>query len=546
MIKLFFFVIKLKRLFQIFFILVKYAFRELVSYPIFTFRFRKKRVKKRVTTPQRIKQTIEELGPTYVKFGQILADRSDFVSENFRVELKKLQSKVKPFDREIALGIIERALGDDIDNLFESFDNTPLAAASIGQVYRATTKGGKQVVVKVQRPFIENKIRMDIFWLKVLAKKLAKGYPELTAINIVGLIDEFSQNILREIDYNIESSNMKIFLEIFENSQTIKIPKVYDSYTTREVIVIEYIDGVVPDNYENIVKQGYNPVKVVENGTCAIFEMIFKHGVFHADPHPGNLFIMEGDKLAFIDFGMVGMLRPREITFLSNFILAYYAKNGNQLTKILLDLCNIRYFEHKEDLNFAINQVVMRSKGSETMKMRDFSSIMQSSINILVRFNLQIPSGIFMLMKTIATVEKFAENLAPQLDLTPYVLPYAKELVAKRAKENNIFTNIGSTISDYLSLMQTLPNDISEILIKLKEGKIKHDISLVDDALLVRTARQVSLRLAYAIVLVGLYIGSIFLVSLNPEHRLGTFVLYVTTILILFLLIRWLFTGRRF
>ena len=533
-------------MFQIFFILAKYGFREIASYRLGTFRFKVKSTKKRVTTPQLIRETIEELGPTYVKFGQILADRSDLVSGSFRTELKKLQSRVKVFDRDIALSIIERSLGDSIDNIFENFNTTPIAAASIGQVYSAKIKGGDEVVVKVQRPFIEKKIKMDIFWLKVLAKQLANGYPELAAINIVGLIDEFAMNILREIDYNIESSNMKIFYDMFENSESIVIPKVYDDYTTRNVIVIERIVGMTPSSKIAVEAAGYNSEMIVANGADAIFQMIFKYGVFHADPHPGNLFVMKGSKLAFIDFGMVGMLRPREINFLSDFIIAYYKRDGNALTKILLELCNIRFFEQYEDLNFAINQVVMRSSSSETMKIQHFSGIMRSSIDVLVRFNLQIPTGIFMLMKTVATVEKFAENLAPSLDLTSHVLPYAKELAVKRAKENNIFRNMGRTLNDYALLFQTLPNDISQILLKLKEGKIQHEIGLTDDAMLVRTARQVSLRLAYAVVLIGLYIGAILLVSLNPEHKLGTFILYLTSTLILFLLLKWLFTGRRF
>ncbi len=548
MFKFYFTFTRLQRLLQIAFILLSFCFREFFSNPP----FRRKRRKRRTTTAQHIRETIEELGPTYVKFGQILADRSDLVSENFRSELKKLQSRAATFDRELAIDIIERSLGDDIENIFASFDSRPLAAASIGQVYSATTMDGERVVVKVQRPFIEKKIKMDIFWLKVLAKRLAKGYPELAAINIVGLIDEFTSNILREIDYTIESSNMRIFSDMFEGSESVKIPKVYDSYTTREVIVMEYIEGVSPGGADALIEKGIDPVATVEIGATAIFKMIFEYGVFHADPHPGNLFIMDGGRVAFIDFGMIGMLRPREINFLADFMIAYQKGDGTALTKVLLELCGIRYFDKQEDLNFAIRQVVMRRSfahgddDERAMKISHFSSVMQSSIDILVRFNLQIPSGIFMLMKTVATVEKFAERLAPELDLTPYVMPYAKELVLRRAKENNIFSNLGTTLKDYLRLLKSLPNDISELVVKLKEGRIRHDIKLSDEALFVKTSRQVSLRLAYAIILVGLYLGSIFLISLSPDHRLGNFILYSTTILIVFLLVRWLFKGRRF
>lgn len=547
MIKLILTLMKLKRLFQITIILMKYAFQELTDNSIIIFKSRRSRSKKKVvSTQQRIRQTIEELGPTYVKFGQILADRSDVVSEKFRIELKKLQSKVKPFDTDVAINIIEQSLGDTIDSLFTKFNYYPLAAASIGQVYLAVLKDGTKVVVKVQRPFIENKIKMDTYWMKFLAKRLARTYPELAAINVVGLIDEFSQNILKEIDYDNEASNMNVFFNMFEDSTSIKIPKVYDEYTSRRVLVMEYIDGVTPGDREYIMSLGFDTEKIVENGTKAIFKTIFEYGVFHADPHPGNLFILENNRLAFIDFGMIGMLRPREMNFLADFIIGYVKKDSVTIAKSLLELCELKYYDKRDELIFTINQIMIRNFASNTIELEKFSAIMQSSIDVLVKFNLQIPTGIFMLVKTIATFEKFAANMAPSLDLSPFVLPYAEEMIKRNKSTDRLFNDFRKTLDDYMNLFKSFPNSVNEILMKLKQGEIRHDVMFSDYKAFVKMTRQVSLRIAYTILLIGLFIGSIIMVIWYSEHKFGFIVLYLSSFLIAFLLIRWLFMGRRF
>ena len=219
--------LKTIRAIQILWVLFKHSLREL-----FTNRRRRRRRhegdndphKRTYTTPERLRITIEELGPTFVKFGQIVADRPDMVSERFRMELKKLQSKAEPFDNDTALKLIEKELGAPIDDIFSEFDPKPLAAASIGQVYQGKLRNGAEVVIKIQRPFIENKIKLDIYLLKYIARHFAKRYPELAAINVVGLIDEFSATILKELDYTIETSNMRRFTPRFNDDQTVHLP----------------------------------------------------------------------------------------------------------------------------------------------------------------------------------------------------------------------------------------------------------------------------------------------------------------------------------
>lgn len=539
-------ILKFKRLVQIGIILMRYATREFSDHVIF-YHYRKRRTKttKQVyTTPQRIRETIEELGPTYVKFGQILADRPDVVSDKFRVELKKLQSKANPFDTNVAISIIEKSLGHSINEIFKTFDDTPLAAASIGQVYRATLHTGKEVIIKVQRPLIENKIKLDIYLMKFLSHKLATKYPELAAINIVGLIDEFSQDLTRELDYTNETANMNIFIDMFADSETIVIPRVYDQFTSKYTIVMDYIEGVTPDDREKLIDSGFDTEKIVANGTDAIFKMTLQYGIFHADPHPGNLFILSNNRIAFIDFGMVGMLRPKDMNFLADFIVGYARKDSTTICKSLLTLCDLKYFDKIDELNFAIQQMLMRNYGNKMVELKNFADVMRSSIDILIKFKLQIPTGIFMLIKTVATLEKFAENMAPDMDLSPYVLPYAKEVIKQRYSARRRISDIKKALEDYTNLIRTLPNTLNEILVKLKEGKIKHDIKLEDNSMFVRAAERFSLRIAYVILVIGLFIGSTILIVWDSEQRFGYFILYLSSIMTLLLLLKWIFSNK--
>lgn len=536
-------VLQVRRAFQITGILAKHSFVELFSHTRFGRRRRRKVHKVVHTTPERIRMTIEDLGPTFVKFGQILADRPDMVSEKFRLELKKLQSRALPFDNNYALALIEKELNAPIEEVFVEFDQTPLAAASIGQVYQGRLRSGDEVVVKIQRPYIENKIKLDIYLLKYIARRFAKQYPELAAMNIVALVDEFSSTILKELDYTLEASNIVRFQTMFKNDPTVHIPYVYLKHTTKKLLVMEKVDGVAPDDLSALRAAGLDTKTVALNGANALLKMILRHGFFHADPHPGNIFVRDGNIITLIDFGMVGALTPRDMDFLADFAIGFSSRNGEMISRALLTLCGKRFFESEEALKFDVHQMLMQYTGVpiETV---NFAGAMQGCIDIIVKYQLQIPSGIFMLIKALATLEKFATTLDPSIALTPVILPYAKEVVKRKYSPRKVATAVYDTLSSYVNFIRSFPNDASEILYKLKEGKIKHDIRLDDDALFVRTIRAVSRRLAYVILLIGLFIGATILIVFDPGSGYGRFLIVVASVLILLQMLKWLFSNK--
>ncbi len=545
-------ILQLGRFLQIMWILFRNGVAEVFDHMTANARYRRRRKdrpeskpqKKIYTTQERLRITIEDLGPTYIKFGQILADRPDIISERFRKELKKLQAAAKPFPDDQAIVLVEKELRARIDDVFESFDHKCFASASIGQVYTGRLRNGEEVIVKIQRPQITSKIKTDLYLMRYLAKKLAANYPDLAAINIVALIDEFGENMIRELDYLNEAANIKRFRHIFQGDDTVYIPKVYLNYSTSRLLVMERVRGITPDDPEALSAAGLSAQQIAVNGANALLKMILVEGFFHADPHPGNIFIKGNNVVTFIDFGMVGSLRPRDTNFLADFALGFVRKDSAEMAHALLTLCDVRFFEQLDQLEFEIDRIIKQNEDIPLSQV-NFGGVFQSCIDIIVKYRIQIPSGIFMLVKALVTTQKVAEMLNPDISITELIIPYAKDLVKKKFSPRKLAGHIFETMSNYANLVRTLPNDVSEILYKLKEGKIKHEIIVSDKDMFVKTMRILTTRLAYVIVLIGLFVGASILIAFGrADSSYGQVALIVSSVLIGLLMLKWLFRKR--
>ncbi|PKP20911.1 MAG: ABC transporter, partial [Bacteroidetes bacterium HGW-Bacteroidetes-22] len=496
------------------------------------------------TTQERLRVTIEELGPTYIKFGQILADRPDMISERFRLELKKLQSKAIPMSDSFAHELIGKELGQPIEEVFAWIDDQCLASASIGQAYRARLKTGEEVVLKIQRPHIENKIKLDLYLMRYLARRAAITYPEMAAIDIVGLIDEFGANILKELNYYTESSNIQRFAAMFKDDPRVHIPKVFNDFTTRRLLVMEFIDGISPDHIHELKEKGYNMKTIAMNGADVILKMILEYGFFHADPHPGNIFIMPGNVIAFIDFGMAGVLRPRHMNFLADFAMGFARSDSKTISNALLHLCDVKFFDHEEDMQFEIEQL-MRSNSYIPFEKLDFSKVIQDCLNIIVKYELRVPSSIFLLAKALATLQKFAMDLQPDMALGPVILPYAKKLVMQKYDPRKLASGIYETLTDYVTLVRDFPSNVNEILYKIKQGKIQHIIDLNDSEPARKAVRQFSQRIALVILLSGMLVVSTIMVTWGENRVLAHTSFTVAAIFNLWYVIKLTLKGKR-
>ncbi len=285
------------RLISILLIICKHGVRNGINNNRFLRRIFDPKGKNLTTRAERLRLMIEDLGPTFVKFGQIVADRPDLVSEQLRNELKKLQTSAKPFDNAQAWRIMEEELGDPIHEVFEQLDQTPIASASIAQVYRGKLRTGETVAVKVQRPHIKQKISVDLVLMKVLAEQVVKSYPELASFNVIEFVEDFGNIMKKELDFSNEASNMMRFSEMFKYDDYCYIPKVYSQYSTQKILVMEFVTGIEPDAKDELIAKGFDTKQIARNGTEIILKMILKHGFFHADPHAGNLLIRDNNQV---------------------------------------------------------------------------------------------------------------------------------------------------------------------------------------------------------------------------------------------------------
>lgn len=538
--------LKITRTTQIIAIITKHAIKEMVNHSFVGRHIRKRRIRQHkpvYTTQERLRLAIEDLGPTYVKFGQILADRPDILSERFRKELKKLQTNALPFDDNLAIHLIEDELGAQIKDIFSEFNPHCIASASIGQVYTGKLKDGHEVVIKIRRPNIDQKIKLDLYLMRYIARKLAREYPEMAAINIVGVVDEFGESIFKELNYYNEATNILRFREIFRDNPTVYIPHVNMKYSTHRMIIMERIFGMSPDDPERLRSAGLDPVQISLNGAEALLTMIFKEGFFHADPHAGNLFIMPGNCIAFIDFGMVGALRPREMDFLAHLSIGFARRDPIGLADSMIRLCDQRFFDHRDDLIFSLQQMINRYSHLPVAKL-NYARMIQECIDIITKYQLCLPTGIFMLAKALATIQKVAERLNPDIPFAKLIIPYAKNVVMTQFSARKMAAELYQTLKGYSTLLKTAPGDISEILYKLKQGEIKHELQFTDMTDIQRMLRNVSSRLAYSILLVGLFIGSIGILDKRPDLTYGHFLLIISSILIFIVMLRWIFRKK--
>lgn len=283
---------------------------------------------------KRIRETLEELGPTFIKLGQLLSTRGDLIPHDILLELAKLQDDVEPEDFVSIKNILESELKGKISDFFIYFDETPIASASIGQVYRAKIKEGKNVVVKVQRPEVSQKINADIIILKNVAKILNERIID-APLDFVEIVDELAESLLNELDYAQEGNNAERFRENFEKESYIYIPKIYWKYTTKRVLTMEYVEGISVKNRDLLVKKGFDLKKIAREGAWVIFLQVYEFGFFHGDPHPGNILITNDGKISYIDFGIVGYLDKSSREMIIDLFKAFAENDIEEVIEVL-------------------------------------------------------------------------------------------------------------------------------------------------------------------------------------------------------------------
>ncbi len=519
-----------RRFFQILGVLRKHGFGELLyrmglaglwtraKYRLTFGRFGAASVKL-LRTEERIRLAFEDLGPTYIKFGQILATRPDLVPMSLIQELRKLQDQVPSFDPALAKKMIEDEIGAKVEEVFAEFDEKPLAAASIAQVHRARLKNGDDVVVKVQRPNLRRIIDVDLDLLRVLAEFVEARIPELRRWQPVAIVDEFDKSIHKEIDFEREAHNIKKFARNFADDDSIYVPRVYDDLTTEKVLTLEFIHGIKMDSEEIFKRKDLDRELIAKNGIRFTLTQTFVHGFFHADPHPGNIFIMPGNVICLIDFGMMGLLDQERIDDLIGFLVSVLTQNEDRMIRLFLKQGLIDENVNVKALKLDIHDLVDRYMGMEIMRI-DVGRYIQQLFDVITRHKIVMPADLLLMGKALATIDGIARDIYPELDPIQAIRPYILQIYFRRLADPAYHAReTMQAIDEAIYFLQRLPRDLRIITKRLREGefRLKYDLDGPGyDRFLSERARATN-RVSAAVMVVGLFLGGSYLI-VNPAQ----------------------------
>ena len=516
----------LKRYRQIAAVLAKYGFGHLLDRLDLRTRLRLRRKptereaepSAKLTVPVRIRRVLEELGPTFVKLGQVLSTRPFLVPYDLLVELTRLQDRVKPFDFAEVRQAVEKELGAAPEELFREFNPVPIASASLAQVHRAVTKDGRTVAVKVQRPGIKPIITADMDILADLARLLDRHVPELQPFDPVGLVAELAKTTLRELDFASEARYIEIFAENFVNDPTVKVPEVFWSLSSSRVLTTEFIEGIKISDKEKLLAAGFDVPTLVRCGGESVLKQVFEHRFFHADPHPGNLFVTPDGRIAAVDFGMIGRLSGRAVNELSNLLIASFAGDTDAVTRELVNMevvderVNLRAFE--ADLTDVFYRYRRLPLGRINMK-----AIISDVFSIVHEYRVRLPSEYMMLAKALMTYEEVARALDPGYDMVGALTPYIKRLTRSRFDPARAARSMAQGLGDVREMLSILPFEFRRIVGKLRRGELIVPLEHRKLENLINEIDRSSNRLSFALIIASLIVGSSLLIRADVGAR---------------------------
>ena len=472
----------------------------------------------RLSRPERLRLVFEELGPTFIKLGQLLSTRPDLIPAEYLDELARLQDEVPPFSLAEVHAIFREELGRSPDEVFHYFDAEPLAAASIGQVHRARLDSGAEVVVKVQRPDIENVIAVDLEILAHLAGLMEQYLEEVQGHRPTAIVQEFARSLSREIDFAIELANVQRFARQFKNNAAIHVPLVYPELSTPRVLVMEYVLGIKASMAGQLREQGYDLPLIAERGATLVMEQIFVHGFFHADPHPGNLFILPDNVVCFIDFGQMGRLSRKDREDFTDLVLDLVAGDERTVVegvlKVTVQLGEVDRESLARDLGGLVDLYLYRPLGE-----LEAGRILQDLLDLVTRHKLTFKPAFYQMMKALSTVEGVGLMLDPKLELIRLARPFMRRIRLERMRPARLAEEIARTGSGYLQLLRELPEELRTILRQLRGGRMRLEFEHRGLQALGAALDRVSNRIAFAIVLAALIVGSSLIVLSDiPPH----------------------------
>jgi len=464
-----------------------------------------------LTRWQRFRVVLEELGPSFIKLGQLASTRPDLVPPQACAEFEKLQDTVPAFPISQVRQIIETELANPLEILFKEFNETPIASASVSQVHRGVLPDGTVVAVKVQRPGIRATIEVDLEIMFHLAELTEKHFEELETLDPTGIVREFSRTIKKELDFDIEADNIERFARNFQSDTTIYVPRVYRHLSTDKVLTMEFVEGIKVSDFDALTDANLNLQLIADRGADIILKQIFEHGFFHADPHPGNILVLPDNIICLLDYGMMGTLTQHHREYLGDLMDGIVRRNGKQMTRALLRLSQLESTETIENLEADVEDFVEQHLYRPLKDIR-IGSLFTQLIQLLIRHNLKLPPVFYLLSKALITAEGNGRRLSPEFDIIKRMEPFVRELMRERLSIRKLQRDIRTASLNWEFLLRELPEDTINIINKIKHGKIHIEFEHKGLEPMLKTHDRISNRIVYGIVLSSLVVGSSLIV----------------------------------
>lgn len=523
----------IKRYRQIVRVLFKYGFDNLLSYLNLTeFVARWRRLFRRessvfveLTQPQRMRLVLEELGPTFIKFGQFLSTRSDLLPPNYLEEFAKLQDNVPPFSYAEVSAELQQEFGMNIAALFSSFTVEPIAAASIAQVHRAVLLSGEEVVVKIRRPGIVEQIDTDIEALMLLAMMAEKHLPDSEIYDPVGQVRELARTLRREMDLSLEGRTIERFEANFAGDTTVYFPKVYWQFTSKAVLTMELIKGLKVSDIEKLTEAGFDLKLIAKRGADAFVKMVLQHGFFHGDLHPGNILILPDNVICMLDFGMTGRIDPFLKRYLTDILLAILKRDAEEVISLLI---------YSGDITDSVNVRALRRDISEfidtyyelSLQELQIGQLLVDFTDIITSYRIKFHPDLLLLAKTFMTMESMGRRLDPEFDMIVHLRPMMEKEIKQRLSPKNAAKELYGNINSYVNLVRSLPKDIKEILNRINRDKFKIDLEHRGLDRFTRDMDRSINRLSSSLIIAALIVGSSIVMQTGKGPLLMGFPLF--------------------
>jgi ubiquinone biosynthesis protein len=456
---------------------------------------------------ERVRMAAEELGPTFIKLAQILSNRPDIIPEELVKEFEKLQDRVPPFPFTKAKAIIEKETGKKLEDIFEEFNETPMASASIGQVHRAKLRTGEEVVVKVQRPDVKDQIEQDLSIIKEGVRRMDRYLKKQGVMNGEEVVRVFERAISKELDYRNEARNIERFRTTYRHRTDFYVPKPYREYSTDKVLIMEFIKGCKITDVKQLREWGISPARIVEKGMDIYLSQIFEFGYFHGDPHPGNVLVNEEGKIILLDFGMVGQLMKKDKYAFAGIFVAMSKHDARemavQMRKLAVEdnITDMRQFVY--DLNDMIEDYAYLDVGESSIQ-----DVIERLQKIMYEYHITVPGAVFLIFRAFAILEGIGKKMHPNFKTYEFMRPYGQRLLTEQLKPENLAHEASQRFSNMSAFMNSFPVEVRGILQKISKGKLHSEVELQGYGYALKKWDSISTRMGLVYIICALMISS--------------------------------------